>query len=193
MFHDGQPDRRRRRTPVAAWLISLGDGKFGLAGWRFMMIASDCQRSSGHHLLVLSDRPPRRRALAASRRASVAERRAGRRGTRGGRTFDFPLRRALTSRGSGRCRWCTSASLRPVCPAFFLPSIISGFKKTFGFSCRSSRSAHHRHPVHVRVGRHVSVVAARRPQARTRVARDHPDVAGRLGIPVALYCTARCW
>ena len=31
-------------TPLAAWLIPVGHGTFGLAGWQFMMIASACRR-----------------------------------------------------------------------------------------------------------------------------------------------------
>ncbi len=121
-------------TPVSAWLIQVGEGVFGLAGWQFMMIfagvpaivlgvicwfyLTDCPGDAGWL------QPDERRWLV----DVLAEEE---RQVRGG--FHFPLRRALTSPRI----WALALVYFGIAYGlyaltFFLPSIISGFKKTFG-------------------------------------------------------------
>ena len=120
-------------TPVAAWLIQAGEGVFGLAGWQFMMIGVGLpaivlgiicwfyltDRPAEAHWLQSDERQWLTDVLAAEER-EVAD------------TFDFPLRRALTSPRI----WLLSLVYFGVAYglyalAFFLPSIIADFKKTF--------------------------------------------------------------
>lgn len=121
-------------TPLAAWLIEAGHGVFGLAGWRFMMI---CVGLPAVILGVicwfwLTDGPADARWLTAEQRdwliATLAEEEHG-----VSSTYHFPLRRALTSPRI----WALALVYFGIAYglyalAFFLPSIIAGFKKTFG-------------------------------------------------------------
>ena len=121
-------------TPLAAWLIQVGHGAFGLDGWRIMMI---CVGLPAVLLGVicwfyLTDRPADALWLPAEERRWLidvldAEQRQV------AETYHFPLRRALTSPRV----WALAAVYFGVAYglyalAFFLPSIITGFKKTFG-------------------------------------------------------------
>jgi MFS family permease len=121
-------------TPLAAWLIQVGHGAFGLDGWRIMMI---CVGLPAVILGVicwfyLTDRPADALWLPAEERRWLidvldAEQRQV------AETYHFPLRRALTSPRV----WALAAVYFGVAYglyalAFFLPSIITGFKKTFG-------------------------------------------------------------
>lgn len=121
-------------TPIGAWLIHAGEGVFGLAGWQFMMI---CVGAPAVVLGVicwfyLTDSPSHARWLQPDERRWLVEvLDAEQRHIAG--TFDFPLRRALTS---GRI-WALAQIYFGVvyglyALAFFLPSIISGFKEMFG-------------------------------------------------------------
>lgn len=121
-------------TPLAAWLIQAGHGLFGLAGWRFMMI---CVGLPAVALGVicwfwLTDRPADAHWLTAEQRVwltgvlAAEERHVS-------TTYHFPLRRALTSART----WALAVVYFGVAYglyalAFFLPSIVTGFKKTFG-------------------------------------------------------------
>lgn len=121
-------------TPLAAWLIQAGHGLFGLAGWRFMMICVGLpavifgvicwfyltDRPADAHWLADDERRWLVHTLAAEEREIAA-------------TYHFPLRRALTSPRV----WALAVVYFGVAYglyalAFFLPSIIAGFKKTFG-------------------------------------------------------------
>jgi len=121
-------------TPLAAWLIQVGHGAFGLDGWRIMMI---CVGLPAVILGVicwfyLTDRPADALWLPAEERRWLidvldAEQRQV------AETYHFPLRRALTSPRV----WALAVVYFGVAYglyalAFFLPSIITGFKKTFG-------------------------------------------------------------
>lgn len=136
MFMLASPIAAAVGTPVGAWLIDVGDGLFGLAGWQFLMICS------GLPAIVLgivcwfylTDRPAdatwlpddEKRwlidVLAAEER-DVSEK------------FDFPLRRALKSPRV----WALAVVYFGVAYglyalAFFLPSIIAGFREDFGLT-----------------------------------------------------------
>ncbi len=177
-------------TPVSAWLIHLGKGLFGLAGWQFMMI---CVGAPAVLLGVmcwfyLTDHPgdatwlhnDERRwlveVLAAEERAVSS-------------SFEFPLRRALTSpRVWALALVYFGIAYGLYALAFFLPSIISGFTKTFGVGLSI-----------VQVGLITAIPYAcasvamyfwSRHADRTREHVWHvaiPMFVGGLAIPVALY------
>ena len=121
-------------TPIAAWLIHIGEDVSGLAGWQFMMI---CLGAPAVVLGVicwfyLTDTPGDAHWLQPDERQWLVnvltqEHHAV------GSTFDFPLRRALTSTRV----WTLALIIFGIAYgvytlAFFLPSIISGFQTTFG-------------------------------------------------------------
>jgi MFS family permease len=121
-------------TPLAAWLIQAGHGVFGLAGWRFMMI---CVGLPAVALGVicwfwLTDGPADARWLSGEQKswliATLAEEER-----HISSTYHFPLRQTLTSPRI----WALAVVYFGIAYglyalAFFLPSIIAGFKKTFG-------------------------------------------------------------
>lgn len=123
-------------TPVSAFLISAGDRLMGLNGWQFMMICT------GMPAIVLgvvcwfylTDRPPDAHWLTSDERDWLIRRLAGeQRAVQS--YFSFPLKRALTSPRI----WALALVYFGIAYglyalAFFLPSIISGFNKTFGSS-----------------------------------------------------------
>ncbi|MEI7913905.1 MAG: MFS transporter [Mycobacteriaceae bacterium] len=121
-------------TPLAAWLIEAGHGVFGLAGWRFMMI---CVGLPAVILGVvcwfyLTDRPADARWLtAAQRQWLIGVLDAEHRDTAA--RYHYPLRRALSSPRV----WALAVVYFGIAYglyalAFFLPSIVAGFKKMFG-------------------------------------------------------------
>jgi MFS family permease len=121
-------------TPLAAWLIQTGHGTFGLAGWRFMML---CVGLPAVLLGVvcwfyLTDQPADAHWLRDDqRRWLIGELAAEDRQISG--AYRFPLRRTLTSPRV----WALAVVYFGVAYglyalAFFLPSIVTGFKKTFG-------------------------------------------------------------
>lgn len=121
-------------TPLAAWLIQAGHGTFGLDGWRFMMI---CVGAPAIALGVicwfyLTDRPAQAHWLPADERRWLVDVLAEEQ-RQIARRYDFPLRRALTSPRT----WALAVVYFGIAYglyalAFFLPSIISGFRATFG-------------------------------------------------------------
>ena len=177
-------------TPVSAWLIHVGDGLFGLAGWQFMMI---CVGAPAVLLGVmcwfyLTDGPSDATWLHADERRWLVGVLAKQERAISD-SFEFPLRRALTSPrvwALGLVYFGIAYGLYAL--AFFLPSIISGFKKTFGvelsivqvglitaipYACASVAMylwSHHAD----RTSEHVWHVAI-------------PMFVGGLAIPVALY------
>ena len=120
-------------TPLAAWLIQTGHGVWGLAGWRFMMI---CVGLPAVLLglvcwFYLTDRPADAHWLNTAQRRwlidtlAVEERQIS-------TQYRFPLRRTLTSPRV----WALAIVYFAVAYglyalAFFLPSIVAGFKKTY--------------------------------------------------------------
>ncbi len=134
MFMMASPIAAAVGTPLAAWLIESGDGVFGLAGWRFMMV---CVGLPAIILGVicwfyLTDLPKDAGWLQPDERQwlidvlAEEERHVS-------RHFVFPLRRALTSPRI----WALAIVYFGIAYglyalAFFLPSIITGFTKTFG-------------------------------------------------------------
>jgi len=121
-------------TPLAAWLIQTGDGAFGLAGWRFMMIAVGLpavilgvicwfyltDNPADAHWLKDDERQWLVDVLAAEHEQIASD-------------FHFPLRRVLTSPRI----WAMTVVYFGIAYglyalSFFLPSIITGFQKTFG-------------------------------------------------------------
>ncbi|MCX2932596.1 MFS transporter [Mycobacterium sp. CVI_P3] len=134
MFMLASPIAAAVGTPVSAWLIQAGEGVFGLAGWQFMMIGVGLpaiilgiicwfyltDRPADAHWLNPDERQWLINVLAAEEREVAG-------------SFDFPLRRALTSPRI----WLLSLVYFGIAYglyalAFFLPSIISGFKESFG-------------------------------------------------------------
>jgi MFS family permease len=177
-------------TPLAAWLIQAGHGIWGLAGWRFMMI---CVGLPAVLLGVvcwfyLTDRPADAHWLTADQRRWLTE-------TLAAEEHDvrtrhrFPLRRALTSPRV----WALAVVYFAVAYglyalAFFLPSIVAGFRKTFAMNLSL-----------VEVGLITAIPYAfgavamffwSRHADRTREYVWHvaiPLLVGGLAIPVALY------
>lgn len=177
-------------TPVSAWLIHVGKGLFGLAGWQFMMI---CVGAPAVLLGVmcwfyLTDHPGEATWLHNDERrwlveVLAAEERAV------SSSFEFPLRRALTSpRVWALALVYFGVAYGLYALAFFLPSIISGFTKTFGVGLSI-----------VQVGLITAIPYAcasvamyfwSRHADRTREHVWHvaiPMFVGGLAIPVALY------
>ena len=121
-------------TPLAAWLIQAGHGAFGLSGWRVMMI---CVGLPAVILGIicwfyLTDRPADAHWLATEERQWLIDVLAAEQ-QRVAETYHFPLRRALTSpRVWALALVYFGVAYGLYALAFFLPSIITGFKKTFG-------------------------------------------------------------
>jgi len=121
-------------TPLAAWLIQTGHGVFGLAGWRFMMI---CVGLPAVILGVicwfyLTNRPADAHWLDDDQRTWLAATLAAEEQNVTS-SYHFPLRRTLTSPRV----WALAVVYFAVAYglyalAFFLPAIVTGFKKTFG-------------------------------------------------------------
>lgn len=134
MFMMASPIAAAIGTPLAAWLIQSGDGAFGLAGWRFMMVAVGLP-AIGLGIICwfyLTDRPKDAHWLSSDERQWLIEVLAEEE-RHVNKNFDFPLRRALTSPRI----WALALVYFGIAYglyalAFFLPSIITGFKKTFG-------------------------------------------------------------
>jgi MFS family permease len=177
-------------TPLAAWLIQAGHGVWGLDGWRVMMI---CVGLPAVILGVvcwfyLTDRPADAHWLQAEERQWLidtldAEHRHL------SRTYHYPLRRTLTSPRV----WALSLVYFGIAYglyalAFFLPSIVAGFKKTFSIQLSL-----------VQVGLITAIPYAfgavamflwSRHADRTREHVWHvaiPLLLGGLAIPIALY------
>ena len=121
-------------TPLAAWLIQTGHGVFGLAGWRFMVI---CVGLPAVILGVicwfyLTDRPSDATWLPDAERQWLVEVLAEEH-RHISDTYDFPLRRALTSpRVWALALVYFGIAYGLYALAFFLPSIVAGFRSTFG-------------------------------------------------------------
>lgn len=121
-------------TPVAAWLIEAGHGVLGLEGWRFMMI---CVGLPAVALGVvcwfyLTDRPEEAHWLPDDQRRwliDVLDTEHHATVTR----YHFPLRRALMSpRVWALALVYFGIAYGLYALAFFLPSIVSGFRNMFG-------------------------------------------------------------
>ncbi len=121
-------------TPIAAWLIHIGEDVSGLAGWQFMMI---CLGAPAMVLGIicwfyLTDTPDDAHWLQPDKRQWLVNVLAQEHHAVSS-TFDFPLRRALTSTRV----WMLALIIFGIAYgvytlAFFLPSIITGFQTTFG-------------------------------------------------------------
>lgn len=120
-------------TPLAAWLIQAGHGTFGLAGWRFMMV---CVGLPAVFLGVvcwfyLTDRPDDAHWMTEDQRRWLIGQLAAEELQISNR-YHYPLRRTLTSPRV----WALAVVYFGVAYglyalAFFLPSIVAGFRKTF--------------------------------------------------------------
>ena len=177
-------------TPLAAWLIQAGHGTFGLDGWRFMMI---CVGAPAIALGVicwfyLTDRPAQAHWLPADERRWLVEVLAEEQ-RQIARRYDFPLRRALTSPRT----WALAVVYFGIAYglyalAFFLPSIISGFRATFGVHLSLLQVG-----VITAVPYAVAAVAMFFWSRRADRRREHvwhvaiPLLIGGVAIPVALY------
>ena len=177
-------------TPLAAWLIQAGHGAFGLDGWRFMMI---CVGLPAVILGVvcwfyLTDRPADAHWLPADERRWLMDTLAAEQ-DHVSSTFQFPLRRTLSSpRVWALALVYFGIAYGLYALAFFLPSIIAGFKKTFGLQLSL-----------IEVGLITAIPYAfgaaamflwSRHADRTREHVWHvaiPLLLGGLAIPVALY------
>ncbi|MFZ4371820.1 MAG: MFS transporter [Mycobacterium sp.] len=121
-------------TPLGAWLIQTGHGAFGLAGWRFMMIAVGLPAVVLGVIcwLYLTDRPADAHWLTDAQRRWLTETLAAE-DHHVSSAYRYPLRRTLTSPRV----WALAVVYFGVAYglyalAFFLPSIVAGFTKTFG-------------------------------------------------------------
>jgi len=121
-------------TPLGAWLIQTGHGVFGLAGWRFMMICVGLPAVLLGLItwFYLTDRPADAHWLTDTQRRWLIDRLAAEE-HHVSTTYRYPLRRTLTSPRV----WALAVVYFGVAYglyalAFFLPSIVAGFKKTFG-------------------------------------------------------------
>ena len=177
-------------TPLAAWLIQTGHGVWGLAGWRFMMI---CVGLPAVLLglvcwFYLTDRPADAHWLNTAQRRwlidtlAVEERQIS-------TQYRFPLRRTLTSPRV----WALAIVYFAVAYglyalAFFLPSIVAGFKKTFGVQLSLLQVGFITAVPYVFGA--VAMFLWSRHADRTREHVWHvaiPLLLGGLAIPVALY------
>ncbi|QUR66058.1 MFS transporter [Mycobacterium spongiae] len=133
LFMTASPIAAAVGTPVSAWLIQVGDGVFGMAGWQFMMI---CEGVPAIALGVicwfyLTDSPDKARWLQPDERRWLVDVLAQeRRQVRS--DFRFSLRGALTSpRVWALALVYFGIAYGLYALAFYMPSIISGFRKTF--------------------------------------------------------------
>lgn len=133
LFMMASPVAAAAGTPVSAWLIHIGEGVGGLAGWQFMMI-----RVGAPAVLLgvicwfyLSDTPGEARWLQPEQRQWLVDVLAAEeRQVRGG--AHFSLRRALSSSRIWALALVYFGLVYGLYAlTFFLPSIISGFNKTF--------------------------------------------------------------
>lgn len=177
-------------TPLAAWLIETGEGAFGLAGWRFMMIAVGIPAVLLGIIcwFYLTDHPADAHWLAPDERQWLIDVLAAeQREISGG--FHFPLRRVLTSpRIWALAMVYFGIAYGLYALSFFLPSIVSGFQKTFGMTLSI-----------VQVGLITSIpylfaaVAMYLWSLHADHRREHvwhvaiPLAVGGLAIPIALY------
>lgn len=121
-------------TPLAAWLIQAGHGVAGLAGWRVMMI---CLGAPAVLLGVLcwfwlTDRPADAHWLSAAQRNWLTQTLDAEHRETAAR-HRYPLRRTLTSpRVWALALVYFGIAYGLYALAFFLPSIIAGFRETFG-------------------------------------------------------------
>ena len=177
-------------TPLAAWLIQTGHGTFGLEGWRFMMI---CVGLPAVILGVvcwfyLTDRPADAHWLPEAQRRWLVDLLAEEH-REVENTYRFPLRRTLTSPRV----WALAVVYFGVAYglyalAFFLPSIISGFKQMFGVQLSLLQVGLITAVPYVFAA--VAMFLWSRHADRTREHVWHvawPLLAGGLAIPVALY------
>lgn len=177
-------------TPLGAWLIQTGHGVFGLPGWRFMMV---CVGLPAVLLgvvcwLYLTDRPADAHWLTDGQRSWLIATLGDEERSVTSR-YHFPLRQTLTSPRV----WALAVVYFGVAYglyalAFFLPSIVAGFKKTFGL-----------HLSLIEVGLitaipyifgAIAMFVCSRHADRTREHVWHvaiPLFVGGLAIPVALY------
>ncbi|MDA4101816.1 MFS transporter [Mycolicibacterium monacense] len=136
MFMLASPIAAAVGTPVGAWLIDVGDGLFGLAGWQFMMICSGLPAIALGVVcwIALTDRPADANWLPDDEKRWLIGVLAAEEHAVSSR-FDFPLRRALRSPRV----WALAVVYFGVAYglyalAFFLPSIIAGFREDFGLT-----------------------------------------------------------
>ena len=177
-------------TPLAAWLIETGHGVWGLAGWRFMMICVGLpavllglvcwfyltDRPADAHWLNTAQRRWLTDTLAAEERQISTQ-------------YRFPLRRTLTSPRV----WALAVVYFAVAYglyalAFFLPSIVAGFRKTFGVQLSLLQVGFITAVPYVFGA--VAMFLWSRHADRTREHVWHvaiPLLLGGLAIPVALY------
>ncbi len=177
-------------TPLAAWLIQTGHGVWGLAGWRFMMICVGLpavllglvcwfyltDRPADAHWLNTAQRRWLTDTLAAEERQISTQ-------------YRFPLRRTLTSPRV----WALAVVYFAVAYglyalAFFLPSIVAGFRKTFGVQLSLLQVGFITAVPYVFGA--VAMFLWSRHADRTREHVWHvaiPLLLGGLAIPVALY------
>ena len=121
-------------TPASAWLISAGEGKFGFAGWQFMIICTGLPAIVLGVIcwFYLTDRPADAHWLDEDERRWLVDTLAEEQ-RQVESHFSFPLKRALTSLRT----WALALVYFGIAYglyalAFFLPSIIAGFNKSFG-------------------------------------------------------------
>ena len=164
-------------TPLAAWLIQAGHGAFGLSGWRFMMICVGLPAVILGGIWLPDDERRWLIDVLAAEEREVAE------------TYHFPLRRVLTSpRVWALALVYFGVAYGLYALAFFLPTIIAGFRKTFGLQLSILQVG-----LITAIPYLFAAVAMFLWSRHADRAREHvwhvaiPLLVGGLAIPVALY------
>lgn len=121
-------------TPLGACLIQTGHGTFGLAGWRFMMVCVGLPAVFLGFItwFYLTDQPADAHWLSEDQRRWLTGKLAAeeRHVTS---NFHYPLRRTLTSpRVWALALVYFGVAYGLYALAFFLPSIVAGFRQAFG-------------------------------------------------------------
>jgi len=177
-------------SPLSAAVIQFGDGLFGLAGWRVMILVEGLPAillglMTWFHL---TDRPAQAKWLSAEERTWLTDTMEAENAATAQR-FHYPLRRALTDLrvwGLGMVYFGVVYGLYAL--SFFLPTIVAGFAETFDttFSLFETGLIV---AIPFAVGA-VAMVFWSRHSDRTGERVWHvaaPTLLGAVSIPVALY------
>lgn len=121
-------------APLSAWLISVGDGVWGMSGWRFMYLVEGIPAVLLGVVcwFYLTDRPQQATWLTDEERdwlVNEMEHEAAQTSAR----YHYPLRRALTEPRIWALAFVYFGMVYGLYAlSFFLPTIIGGFQETFG-------------------------------------------------------------
>lgn len=177
-------------SPLSAWIISAGEGIFGLDGWRFMFLVQGLPAILLGLIawFFLTDRPKDARWLAEDERAWLSgEMDAEQAAT--AKRYDYPIRKALLQPrvwALGFVYFGIVYGLYAV--SFFLPTIVAGFQTTY-HTTFSTLEQGWIVAIPFAVGAIVMIPWSLHGD-RTRERVWHvaiPSIVGGIAIPVALY------